>query len=106
MARGQVLDTYVLPAFGSRQLRSIQPHAVRTRGAGPIAIGLVPATVRKAARLFSADLEAAGNDGLISPTLPDESICPGSGRRECAPSLPTRSASRPEPATPDSPARF
>jgi integrase len=66
MARDQYLiDTYILPAFGNRQLKSIQPLEVRTWIAGLAAKGLAPATVRKAAQLFSADLEAACNDGLI-----------------------------------------
>jgi integrase len=60
-----VIRKHIVPAFGDRPLASIQPADVRSWVARLKAAGYSSATIRKAAQLLSACLEAAVDDGLI-----------------------------------------
>jgi len=60
-----IINTHILPAFGHRQVKSIQPVEIRAWVANLAAKGLAPATVRKVHQLLSSALEAAYQDGLI-----------------------------------------
>jgi integrase len=59
------IRTHILPVFGRRALKSIQPVEVRVWVAALVDTGRAPATVRKAHQLLSGTLEAAYQDGLL-----------------------------------------
>ncbi len=65
------LRNLILPTFGETKLSAIQPINVRQWIATLVENSYAPATVRKAAQLFRASLDAAVREGLVhrSPAL-------------------------------------